>query len=170
MTTRITLTILLTTWVVLMVGEAAAFLTARQIILTVWDDTLTTRATRTLEEHVNAREGNALTAFVPPGDAFEIRDEKGGVVAKSGPSNVPSHRPASTRSVLVPAPSTFALDPAGHRVRIITLELRGANGQRTTIRYISSTERFERLLLHLSAMLLLITAACGLTTAWPSLK
>ena len=35
MTTRITLAILLTTWIVLMIGEAAAYLTARQILLVV---------------------------------------------------------------------------------------------------------------------------------------
>ena len=37
MTTRITLAILLTTWVVLIVGEAAAFLTARATLVALLD-------------------------------------------------------------------------------------------------------------------------------------
>ena len=49
MTSRIALAILLTTWIVLIIGETAAFYTARQSLLRLLDDSLITRATGALE-------------------------------------------------------------------------------------------------------------------------
>lgn len=61
MSTRITLSILLTTWLILVVGQAAAFWTARASLLALLDDTLITRATRALEAatHASAGAGDA---------------------------------------------------------------------------------------------------------------
>src|SRR3954469_19582913 len=92
MTTRITLAILLTTWIVLMIGEAAAYLTARQILLVVWDDSLMTRAALPLEEHGSAREGVALSSGAAAGDSYEIRDEHAGETIATTRSEPATHK------------------------------------------------------------------------------
>src|SRR5215216_5675191 len=96
MTTRITLAILLTTWVVLIVGETAAFLTARQSLLYLLDDTLITRATRVLEESAETRADDPFST-APPGDRYEIRDAQGAVVARTATEHKPNIRPTVTR-------------------------------------------------------------------------
>jgi signal transduction histidine kinase len=165
MTTRITLAILLTTWVVLIVGETAAFLTARQSLLALLDDTLLTRATRILEESAETPAPDAFST-APPGDRYEIRDAQGAVIARTATEHKPNIRPTLTSK-------SFEVDPSGRRVRTITLKtmiIRNGQKQPITIRYWRPVERFDWLLSHLAGMLLLISLACGLTTAWLALK
>src|SRR4051812_2835070 len=69
MTTRITLTILLTTWVVLLLGEAGAFYTARQILFMLFDANMVTRTITSLETELAGGR-----PFLPPGDEY-IREE-----------------------------------------------------------------------------------------------
>jgi signal transduction histidine kinase len=159
MTARITLAILLTTWVVLIVGETAAFLTARQILLVVFDDTIESRARALLLSHM--AEGDEPIAALQQGDHFVIRDENG----------TPLPTPTTHHFVQTPRlKAAFEDDPAGHPVRTITLELREDGRRRATISYSRPTERFDLLLRYLARILLLISLACGLTTAWLALK
>jgi heavy metal sensor kinase len=165
MTTRITLAILLTTWVVLIVGETAAFLTARSSLLALLDDTLRTRATRILEESAETPKSDPFST-APPGDRYEIRDAQGAVVARTATEHKPNLRPTVIRK-------EFETDAKGIRRRTMTLRTMVVrNGQKTpiTITYSRSVEQFDWLLSHLAGMLLLISLACGLTTAWLALK
>src|SRR5688500_1091735 len=108
MTTRITLAILLTTWVILIVGETAAFLTARTRLLQLFDDTLITRAARLAELRAGARDPDA-PASVPHGDRFEIRDEANQLIdAGVGTTQQPN------KTVLA---ANFERDASGKRVR-----------------------------------------------------
>ena len=165
MTTRITLAILLTTWLVLVVGETAAFFTARQIMLALFDDTLITRATRVLEEKIEAGTSEQYSTAVP-GDQFDIRYETGEVIAQTDATHRPILRPTVTSA-------EFGTDRSGNRIRLITLRMPMVrNGQKVIVNMTFSrpTQRFEGLLAHLAEVLLLISLACGLTTAWLALK
>jgi heavy metal sensor kinase len=162
MTARITLAILLTTWVVLIVGETAAFLTARQILLVVFDDTIESRAKPLLLSHAVTQDETRGFAL-PSGDRYEIRDRQGVPIAAG-----PTTRDTSIRPVTVKA--VFEEDPAGHPIRTITMELREKGKVTATITYSRPTERFDVLLRFLARILLLISLACGLTTAWLALK
>src|SRR5437899_897019 len=81
MTTRITLTILLTTWIVLIVGETAAFYTARQSLFSLFDDNLITRASSTLEIETANAPGERPS--ITEDDHYQIRESSGKVVAES---------------------------------------------------------------------------------------
>ena len=165
MTTRITLAILLTTWVVLLIGEAAAFFTARQALLALLDDTIITRASRLVETTVGPSSPD-LPAHIPRGDVYEIRNELGAVVAASE-----ADQPARLTPSLIRR--EFAITPEGKRVRTIGLRMlieREGNLVPVTITYSRPTERFDLLLWHLAAVLILISLACGLATAWLALK
>ena len=162
MTTRITLAILLTTWVILIVGETAAFLTARQSLLALLDDTIISRATRLAD----VAAGPDKPARVPQGDRFEVRDEHGNLIAASESDQPPRLRPSLTRS-------EFVTTPDGKRMRTIALRVlveRGGATVPVTVTYSRPAEKFDWLLSHLAGMLLLISLACGLTTAWLALK
>jgi signal transduction histidine kinase len=157
MTTRITLAILLTTWVVLIIGEAAAFFTARQILLALLDDTIITRATAVVQ-------GEPLN--LPSGDQYQIR---GGVEGTT--TTQPVGRGGWIRPTLVR--SEFVTTPEGHRFRTIELKVpvqREGKLTPVSITYSRPAEMFDKLLSHLASVLLLISLACGLTTAWLALK
>src|SRR6185503_19285824 len=96
MTTRITLAILLTTWVILIVGETAAFLTARASLLALLDDTLLTRATRILEEASETPNRDPFST-APPNDQYVIRDAQGAVIDRTSPDHKPNVRPTLIR-------------------------------------------------------------------------
>lgn len=165
MTTRITLAILVTTWLILIVGETAAFLTARQSLLAMLDDIIITRATRLVETSVGPAAQDTI-AYVPQGDTFEIRNELGGVVAASAGEEPARYVPQIIRK-------EFQTLPDGTRVRTIALRMIiEGDGRKVpvTINYSRPTEKFEWLLSHLAGMLLLISLACGLATAWLALK
>ena len=90
MTTRITLSILLTTWIILIIGQTAAFLTARQSLLALLDDTLITRATRALDEVTQAEPEAHKSATtrpigpaIPPGDHYGIRSTSENILLES---------------------------------------------------------------------------------------
>jgi two-component system OmpR family sensor kinase len=195
MTTRITLSILLTTWAILVVGQTAAFLTARASLLALLDDTLITRATRALEAATHSSAGIGPGAasrpnggggaaagpledgrfvenssdeepLLPPGDQYVIRSSAGSLVSES----------RGARGILRPTltKTTFDTDPATGR-RLRTIELRmfvTRDGRRIpyTITYSRPADKFDGLLSHLAGLLLLISLACGLTTAWLALK
>ena len=165
MTTRITLAILLTTWVILIVGETAAFLTARVSLLALLDDTLLTRATRILEESAETPAPDAFST-APPNDQYEIRDAQGVVIDRTSPEHKPNIRPALIHK-------EFFTDAKGVRRRSVTLRttfIRDGHKSPITITYSRPVDRFDWLLSHLAGMLLLISLACGLTTAWLALK
>src|SRR5438094_318082 len=113
MTTRITLAILLTTWVVLIVGETAAFLTARQSLLALLDDTLITRANAALQASVGGL--NPEEPTVPHGDRYEIRSNEGVVVSESKGEGHVDLRPTLTKK---------AFETTSDGVRMRTIELR----------------------------------------------
>src|SRR5215218_5897019 len=94
MTTRITLAILLTTWVILIVGETAAFLTARSSLLALLDDTLITRASALLETSVGperAERSDRSVVTVPRGDEYRIEVDP--VPASAPGDGKPAPRP-----------------------------------------------------------------------------
>src|SRR5689334_24827949 len=97
MTTRITLAILLTTWLVLIVGETAAFFIARQSLLRLLDDSIRTRATRTLEESPQTLRTDAFST-APLGDRYEIRDAQGAIVERSPADRKLNFRPIEVRA------------------------------------------------------------------------
>ena len=164
MTTRITLAILLTTWVILIVGETAAFLTARTRLLQLFDDTLITRAARLAEIRGGTRDPDA-PASVPHGDRFEIRDDKAAVVASGvGTTQQPN------KTVLA---ANFETDASGRRVRTVVVRvLVDREGQRVpyVAQYWRTAEPIDRLLSRLAWTLLGISLSCGLATAWLALK
>jgi signal transduction histidine kinase len=165
MTTRITLAILLTTWVILIVGETAAFLTARSRLLELLDDTIATRAARLAEMRAGSRDPDA-PVNVPEGDRFEIRDEKNALVD----SGVGASKPPPRITLLQAA---FTNDASGKRFRTVTVRV---NIDRDTGRvpyvatYSRTAEPIDRLLSQLAYVLLMISLSCGLTTAWLALK
>src|SRR5688500_7740262 len=117
MTTRITLAILLTTWVILIIGETAAFLTARQSLLALLDGTIISRATGQVESLVGSAPPADRPARVPQGDRFEIRDDQGNLIAASAADPSAARvRPSLTRS-------EFATAPDGTRMRTIALRM-----------------------------------------------
>src|SRR2546421_3033901 len=168
MTTRITLAILLTTWVVLIVGEAAAFLTARQSLLALLDDSLITRSLRILEENAQSPTTTPADRFstAPANDRYELRDAQGAVITKTEDVQRPIvHYPVPRRE--------FEAAPNGVNRRSITVKtniLRGGVPMPVTITYSRPVERFYLLLKQLGGMLLSIGLACGLATAWLALK
>jgi signal transduction histidine kinase len=165
MTTRITLAILLTTWVVLIIGEAGAFVIARQSLTVVLDDALITRANNMLEKQVREAQADGMTN--PMGDHYIIRDETTGAeLAQSEPRTHPPLHP-------VVISRHFASGIDGERVREVTLryyDLRDGKRLPITVTYSRPSRLFDGLLSQLAVMLLMISLACGLTTAWLALK
>jgi signal transduction histidine kinase len=164
MTTRITLAILLTTWVILAVGQTAAFLTARSRLLVLLDDTIATRAARLAEMRAGSRDPDA-PVNVPEGDRFEIRDEHNALVESGvGTSQQP-------RITLLQA--AFTNDVSGKRFRTVTVRVI-IDREEQRVPYVATYSRtagpIDALLSHLAWMLLLISLSCGLTTAWLALK
>jgi len=163
MTTRITLAILLTTWVILIVGQTAAFLTARARLLSLHDDTIATRAARLAE--LSGSRNPETPIDIPEGDRFEIRDERNAIIDSGvGKSKQPRI------SVLQ---AGFETDARGKRFRTVTVRVNvDRNGQRVpyVATYRRTAEPIERLLSYLAWTLLLISLLCGLATAWLALK
>jgi signal transduction histidine kinase len=164
MTTRITLAILLTTWVILIVGQGAAFLTARTQLLRLWDDTIATRAARLAEIRAGSRDPDA-PVNVPEGDRFEVRNEVNAVVESGvGTSQQP-------RITIVDA--GFDTSDRGKRVRKVTVKVFiDRDGRRVpyVAIYSRTADPFDQVLSRLAWTLLLISLSCGLTTAWLALK
>src|SRR6266480_4673935 len=149
MTTRITLAILLTTWVVLIIGETAAFIIARQSLTAVLDDTIITRASHTLEQQVTEIKTGDMSN--PPGDRFVIRDEKSGKEL--------AHSEPRTRPLLKPylVERRFTVSPEGENIRELTLRtfiLQNGEKVPITITYSRPATRFDALLSQLAIMLL----------------
>ena len=164
MTTRITLSILLTTWVILIIGQTAAFLTARSRLLELLDDTIATRAARLAEIRAGTRDPDA-PVNVPEGDHFEIRDDKNAVV-ESGVGSSKQPRITILRA-------GFTQDASGNRFRTVTASVNIDRDDRR-VPYIATYSRtavpIDRLLSQLAWVLLMISLSCGLTTAWLALK
>ena len=165
MTTRITLAILLTTWAILIVGETAAFLTARASLLALLDDTIITRAARLAEISAGSRDDDA-PVNVPQGDRFQIRNEHDVVIeAGVGASQPP------VKTILA---ARFENDEKGRRIRTVTVRVNVYRDNRPPVPYVVTysrdARRFDQLLSQLALMLLMISLSCGLTTAWLALK
>src|SRR5829696_8496344 len=165
MTTRITLAILLTTWVILAVGETAAFLTARSRLLQLFDDTIITRAARLAEIRAGTGDPDA-PASVPDGDRFEIRDDRNAVVA--------SGRGATQQPNKTLLQAFFEKDANGKRVRTVTVRVLVDRGGGERVPYVATYSRtaepFDELLSRLAWTLLGVSLSCGLATAWFALK
>ena len=168
MTTRITLSILLTTWVILIVGEAAAFFTARQSLIALLDDTLITRAAHVLETSVTPAALQGAGPMIPSGDEFTIRDEQSAatVASRTADSVGPSFRP----TLIYRGFRTRADGTNERAITLRTLAVRDGHRVPVTITYGRPSERFDLLLSQLAFMLIMISLACGLTTAWLALK
>src|SRR4051794_4041421 len=115
MTTRITLTILLTTWVVLIVGETAAFYTARQSLLALMDDNMITRAESTLEIETSSAPASDTT--IPQGDSYEIRNANGDLVMQTTVRETTGLRPELEWTTH----PTFETGSGGKRLRVLGL-------------------------------------------------
>src|SRR5437773_833643 len=111
MTTRITLAILLTTWVILIIGETAAFFSARDSLLRLLDNTLITRAQNLLDARISS--DSKGEEHIPPGDRYQIRDDAGHVASHGEGHHTPA--PELTKN-------EFERDASGVRWR--TVELR----------------------------------------------
>jgi len=64
--------------VILIVGQTAAFLTARARLLSLHDDTIATRAARLAE--LSGSRNPETPIDIPEGDRFEIRDERNAII------------------------------------------------------------------------------------------
>src|SRR5262249_1994203 len=105
-------------------------------------------------------------ATAPPNEQYEIRDAQGVVIDRTGPEHKRNIRPSVIHK-------EFFTDAKGVRRRSVTLRtivLRDDRKVPVTITYSRPVDRFDWLLSHLAGMLLLISLACGLTTAWLALK
>ncbi|MEA2709298.1 MAG: two-component system, OmpR family, heavy metal sensor histidine kinase CusS [Phycisphaerales bacterium] len=165
MTTRITLAILLTTWVILIVGQTAAFLTARSRLLALLDDTIITRAAGLAEQSAGSSRDPDAPVNVPLGDRFEIRDAKSAIVDGGVGTTV------QPRKSLLQA--EFQTDANGKRFRTVTVRVsvdRDGRQVPYVVSYSRAAEPFDQLQSHLAWTLLLISLSCGLATAWLSLK
>lgn len=164
MTTRITLAILLTTWVVLIIGETAAFYTARQSLLELFDDNLITRAAGTLEIETVGAKGDASS--MPDDDSYQIRNAAGELLSQSATDR---HGGIQKELTMI----SFGKDAEGKTIRTVELRKyvpRDGKVVPYIITYSRRTEKLDRLLSYLAGMLLLISLTCGLATAWLSLK
>jgi two-component system OmpR family sensor kinase len=165
MTTRITLAILLTTWVILIVGETAAFLTARERLLQLFDDTIITRAAGLAEITAGSRNSDAQVN-VPVGDWFEIHDANNVTVARGAGTRQQATKTVTQRE--------FQTDANGKRFRtitvLVTLDRDGRQVPYVVTYKAAAAEKFDTLISHLAWTLLLISLSCGLATAWLALK
>ena len=166
MTTRITLAILLTTWVILIIGETAAFLTARQSLLALLDDTIITRANRLLDEYLEPKPdtGRAIRASVPAGDRYSIRERADQVI------NAPLETIPQRRHNIVKARFETIDGKRFRTVELKTYVYVDDSREPVSITYSRPAEKFDSLLGYLAKMLLLISLSCGLVTAWLALK
>jgi two-component system heavy metal sensor histidine kinase CusS len=166
MTTRITVAILLVTWTIIVVGDSAAYFTARETLLTLLDDSLVARATPLLDHSVNP---NApVNSLVPQGDVYEIRDASNRVLQTFAGS-------AGLDSEPLLVNKTFEYRADGKRYRTVAVsalarEKRDGASQVTTVVYSRPAESFDKLTNYIIAVLSSIGAFCGLATGWVALK
>jgi len=165
MTTRITVAILLITWTIIIVCFSAAYLTARETLLAMLDDTLTARAFATLDYHMHPRE--SVDTLIPPGDSYVIRGNGNDVRRFTG-EVAPSLQPVVTNR-------KFEKHPDGQRYRTLTVALAPAGVKHPepepmTITYTRPAEQFEQLTDYLIAVLSTLGMFCGLATGWVALK
>ena len=165
MTTRITLAILLTTWIILIIGETAAFLTARQSLL----------ATAGRHDH-QPRAPQTLEIIAGSPARQRRRESCRGTASRFATRAAPIAPPASAAAT---GASPVARGPAEtddlrvtqrRTIKIRVPVERGGRPASITVAYSRPTEAFDWLLSYLAGMLLLISLACGLTTAWLALK
>ena len=166
MTTRITLAILLTTWVILIVGETAAFLTARQSLLQLFDDTIIT-ARRRWRRRRPARDARCAGQRARAGTGSRSATRRTLPVASG--VGTPQHAAQDAAAGEFETDAERQARSQGH----------GATSPSTSdgrqVRYLATYSRAGRtssiaLLSHLAWTLLLISLACGLATAWLALK
>lgn len=166
MTTRITLAILLVTWTIIVIGDSAAYITARETLLTLLDDSLVARATPLLDHRLNPNE--SVDNLVPPGDSYEIKDASDKVVRQFTASKQQPFRPVIIRKI-------FEYRPDGKRYRTVTVSAvtlppHAAPKPILTVVYSRPAEGFDRLTSYLILVLSSVGAFCGLATGWVALK
>ncbi len=166
MTTRITVAILLVTWTIIVVGDSAAYFTARETLLTLLDDSLVARATPLLDHSINPDQ--PVNSLVPAGDLYEIRDTANRVTqSHSGAAGLDSE------PLLVNKTFEYRADGKRYRtvtVRAVTSAKRDAVSPAITIVYSRPAESFDKLTNYIIAVLSSIGAFCGLATGWVALK
>ncbi len=115
MTTRITVAILLVTWTILVIGDAAAFFAARETLVAMLDDSLLARATPLLDSVLNPR--LPIDSLVPPGDTCEIRDSSNYVTQSFRAGKEPPFEPVVIQK-------KFEKHADGNMYRTITVRAR----------------------------------------------
>jgi signal transduction histidine kinase len=167
MTTRITVAILLITWTIIIVCFSAAYLTARESLLTMLDDTLTARAFAALDYHLHPL--GATETLLPPGDTYVIHDSRGVVDKESSTDRPTVYEPVVTHR-------WFETRADGKRYRAITVGLIPAGAKpilepgATTITWSRPSKQFEDLADYLIMVLSSLGMFCGLATGWVALK
>jgi signal transduction histidine kinase len=156
--------ILVTCWLVLLIGGAGTYLAIRRAVLEDLDASLVLRASslpEVLGINPNAPKGEQLV--LPPGDRYILKDAVGHTLARprldaSGPT-----RRAEVRG------ARFATLADGTRVRSVTLVFPaattpGGEGAMTVV-YSRTAEHFDQLLARMWLVFAVAGPACGLLTA-----
>jgi signal transduction histidine kinase len=162
-TRRIATAILLTCWLVLLVGGTATYVAIRRAVLEDLDASLVLRASslpEVLGINPNAPKGEQLV--LPPGDRYILKDSVGHTLARPGLDASEQPRRAEVRG------ARFATLADGTRVRSVTLVFPattpGGEGEMTVV-YSRSAEHFDQLLSRMWLVFAVAGPACGLLTA-----
>jgi two-component system OmpR family sensor kinase len=155
--------ILLTCWLVLLIGGTATYVAIRGAVLEDLDASLVLRASslpEVLGVNPNAPKGEQL--ILPPGDRYIVKDAVGHTLARPGLDASEQPRRAEVRG------ARFATLADGTRVRSVTLVFPamtpGGEGEMTIV-YSRTAEHFDELLSRLWLVFAIAGPACGLLTA-----
>lgn len=162
MTRRIAMAILLTCWLVLLIGGAATYVGIRRAVLEDLDASLVLRASSLPEVlGVNSNGAKGEQLMLPPGDRYVVKDSRGHTMARPSLDGAEPARRAELRG------ARFAMLADGTRVRSVTLAFPPATpgGGEMTVVYSRSAEGFDHLLARLWLVFAIAGPACGLLTA-----
>jgi signal transduction histidine kinase len=153
--------ILLTCWLVLLIGGAGTYVAIRRAVLENLDASLVLRASslpEVLGVNPSAAKGEQL--MLPPGDRYIVKDAVGHTLARPG-LDATEPRRAEVRG------ARFATLADGTRVRSVTLAFPSATpgGGEMTVVYSRSAEHFDQLLSRMWLVFAVAGPACGLLTA-----
>lgn len=164
MTRRITLAILLVTWVVMIAGAVAIYWVARQTLLSELDQSLLARAAA-LPQLLGVAQGSGDVA-IPADDRYVIRNEHGQTVARPELRDNPGAQP-------VILSRSFVTLGDGKRLRNITVRMPGqANGSDAsyTVAYSGPAERFDQLLYRLFWVLTGVCVVSGVLAPFVAVR
>jgi signal transduction histidine kinase len=154
--------ILLTCWLILLIGGAATYVGIRRAVLEDLDASLVLRASSLPEVlGVNADAPRGEQVMLPRGDRYIVKDARGHTVARPGLDGAETTRRAELRG------ARFATLADGTRVRSVTLAFPAATagGGEMTVVYSRSAEGFDHLLARLWLVFAIAGPACGMLTA-----